>query len=416
MSSDNDEGNLYIQLKGFLAADQRPDLRKAATDAVLQVTDEDEQSKFVKFGTIPLLAKNVSYPDDEVSINALRGLLQLSSCQGSVTATATAAACVEELLEVGGLDRCMEILLTNPTGDKQKWRDRVNLSMSLVVNITRTEQGAVKLVGRSLPEEAVQKSETLPPKPTLELLLARFLNASYLETTNYKAIADNAVELDSNTGDPFQHFAAVLMNATQTEQGRAFLMKLHYSNDKNTSTSVLQRLLPELRSPNPIRRRGIAGTIRNCCQDRDSVWWILHEVKLTKHLLYPLAGPEELDTDEKQGLDPDLWLQGPDKERETDYLTRFLLVQAILILCSSGRKAREQLRLERVYVVLKWADMVEENEDVSDAINECVQFLRRDEDGTAEGSSDRMVTDTYRKPSASGQVIGRNNEDFDSVD
>ena len=127
-----------------------------------------------------------------------------------------------------------------------------------------------------------------------------------------------------------------------------------------------------------------------------------------------MAGPEELDVEEKQGLDPDLWLEGPDKRRETDHLTRLSLVEAILMLLCTGRKSREQLRLERVYVILKWADMVEEHEDVSAQICECVQFLRRDEEGTEEGSSDKFVSDAYRKPTTSHNVGA--SEDFDDVD
>jgi replicative superfamily II helicase len=95
-------------------------------------------------------------------------------------------------------------------------------------------------------------------------------------------------------------------------------------------------------------------------------------------------------------------------------LTRQLLVESILLLCLSGRKAREQLRLERVYVILKLADMVEEHEDVSEVIEECVQYLRRDEHGTAEGSSDQFVEDAYRKPVAARQVgVSEDLEDID---
>ena len=109
-----------------------------------------------------------------------------------------------------------------------------------------------------------------------------------------------------------------------------------------------------------------------------------------------------------------MWLEGPDKVREPDYLTRLHLVEAILLLCGTGRKSREQLRLERAYVVLKWADMVEEHEDISANIYECVQFLRRDEEGTAEGSSDKMVANAYRKPLVSRQVGAA--EDLEDLD
>ena len=237
--------------------------------------------------------------------------------------------------------------------------------------------------------------------------------------------------LDSDDTDPYQHFAAVLYNATQVEAGRRFLLKLRGSSNSNaadapqqpSASSVLQMLLPQLRSRNPIRRRGVAGTIRNCCLEREAAWWLLNVVKLTRHLLYPLAGPEELDVDEKRGLDPDLWLEGPDKRREPDHATRLALVEAVLLLCATGRAARETLRLERTYVILKWADMVEEHEDVSERIDDCVQFLRRDEEGTAEGSSDQRVADAYfRKPTAARQIgaaaaaDGDGDDDFDGVD
>jgi len=124
-----------------------------------------------------------------------------------------------------------------------------------------------------------------------------------------------------------------------------------------------------------------------------------------------LTGPEELDVEEKQGLDPDLWLEGPDKKREPDHLTRLFLVESILLLCGSGRKAREQLRLERAYVILKWADMVEEQEDVNAQIYECVNYLRADEEGTPEGSSDKFVENAYRKPSTARNVGASENLD-----
>jgi len=226
-------------------------------------------------------------------------------------------------------------------------------------------------------------------------------------------------QLDSNFKDPYQHFAAVLMNCAQVEAARQFVLKIRRKDEKDENpTTVFQAIVPQLRSRNPIRRRGIAGTIRNCCLERDSAWWFLNVVNLTKHILYPLAGPEELDLDEKKGLDPDLWLEGPDKIREPDATTRLFLVETLLMLCASGRKSRETLRLNRVYVILKWADMVEEKEEVSERIDECVQFLRRDEEGTPEGSSDMVVEESLKRPKSSVQITMLNSEDddYDAVD
>lgn len=433
-----DDDALYADWKAFLQAD-RADLRVAATEAVLHIRELQGMEKCVQKGLVPLLAKNASYTVDErVSVNALQALVHLSSHGVS------ANQCIQDLMGLeggggttttaggGGLNRMLEIVLSKREGSH--WKQRVNLAMSLITNMTRTEQGAVDLVGRSLPEAAVKAlatTEKLPTKPTLELLLAKFMNPAYLNDNTdvdyYDLLEDEA--LDSHDGDPYQHFAAILMNATQTEAGRAFVLKMHHNiedgnnnKDDQGPNTVLQTVLSQLKSPNPIRRRGIAGTIRNCCLDRDSAWWLLNVVKLNKHILYPLAGPEELDVDEKQGLDPDLWLEGPDKKREPDHLTRMFLVESVLLLLSTGRASREKMRLDRTYVILKVADMVEEHEDVSELIYDCVNYLRRDEHGTAEGSSDQLVEKTYQaltKPSTTvARRLGASNasDDFDDVD
>ena len=134
-----------------------------------------------------------------------------------------------------------------------------------------------------------------------------------------------------------------------------------------------------------------------------------------KHILYPLAGPEELDVDEKRGLDPDLWLEGPDKERESDPLTRLYLVESLLLLCATGRKSRETIRLANTYVILKWADMVEDQEEISERINECVQYFRRDEQGMPEGSSDEFVEKAFL-PVSSSSAETISTLDYDNVD
>lgn len=421
MASGQDESKLYDDLKGFLLSD-RVDLRTAATEAVLQIRDFKGMEKMIQEGIVEPLAKNCSYTEGKgvVSVNALKALVHLSSHGTS------ANQCVEDLMESGGMNRMIEIVLSRPEDETSKddssiWRERVNFAMSLLANMTRTEAGAVDLVGRTMPDRAVSSTEAavpeekLPTKPTMELLLARFLTVEYIEQVDYGELETDEA-LDSQSGDPYQHFAAVLMNSTQVEAGRQFALKMHRNKEKkdDAGTAIVQRVLPQFRSFNPIRRRGIAGTIRNCCLDRESAWWFINMVKISKHILYPLAGPEELDVDEKKGLDPDLWLEGPDKKREPDRYTRLFLAETILLLLSTGRKNREQLRLDRVYVIVKYADMVEEDEDINECFNESVQFLRRDEYGTQEGSSDKAIEDAYRRP-ATAQQIGMS-EDFDDVD
>ena len=252
-------------------------------------------------------------------------------------------------------------------------------------------------------------------------------------TTTTSSSSSNTIT-DVDCYDPYQHVAAVIMNIAQLERGRNFLIKLiHLSSSKavesmtrlpgegtvgkaTTSTSHLQSLLSQLTtSPNPIRRQGIAGMIKNCCFSSDSIWWLLHVVHIDKTLLLPLSGPEELSIDEKVGLDPDYWLLGPKKVREADALVRLYIVEALLLLLASGRQARDTLRARRTYVIIKLADMVEEDETVSDRLLECVQYLRRDEHGSEEGSSDKLAYEGYAQKMLEANNIKNSNDNNEGL-
>eukprot|EP00560_Eucampia_antarctica_P006977 CAMPEP_0197829058 /NCGR_PEP_ID=MMETSP1437-20131217/5530_1 /TAXON_ID=49252 ORGANISM="Eucampia antarctica, Strain CCMP1452" /NCGR_SAMPLE_ID=MMETSP1437 /ASSEMBLY_ACC=CAM_ASM_001096 /LENGTH=445 /DNA_ID=CAMNT_0043430535 /DNA_START=22 /DNA_END=1359 /DNA_ORIENTATION=- len=442
IDGNSSEEQVFTDLIGFLKSD-RSDLRLAASEAVLSVTDRDGMTNLIRHGIVQPLCRLSSKPE-EGGTNALLALVNLSSRGVSFN------QCVDDMISCGGISRMTEIALSIPESESEteKWATRVNYSLALLANMSRIEVGAVDFCGASMPDEAIPSSSIAnkdqstgddigesirkPSKPTVSLLLSRFLSAKYVNSEAVDEYSEsNVEECSSKSDDPYQHFAAVLMNIAQVEQGRRFVIKNLRKettqgnlNKYEKSTSVLQMILPQLKSKNPVRRQGIAGAVKNCCFEKDSSWWLLNEVNIVSHILYPLAGPEELDIDEKQGMDPDLWIEGPDKLREPDMTARLLLVESILLLCSSGRKSRELLRVQRTYVILKMADMIEESEEVSERISECVQFLRRDEDGTKEGSSDMMVEEYVNAsgnllalpaPSSSKQ-IGTTSDDFDDVD
>jgi hypothetical protein len=526
-SADNDS-TTYQELISFLSS-PRSDLRKAAVEATLasltSPNDEDVTSAarhLTSHNAIVPLCRIASIASNtEVKSNDALAALAIMCSHPLV-----GDQCIHDFIESDcrGIGRMLEIALSNPPPmlppsamlstsissrlalECNEWRERVNYACALLANAVRTERGAVDFVGRSFPDEAVPSSSSLKnqeekkdgaaatssstvaadTKPSATLLLSRFLNPAYIDTSSpgykqameawnnpklnvsgsggsrrrkqqnpllssyddpdldeYDSDFDNKEFLEddipvqempssskapenqssgeeneptSSEGlveyyDPYQHVAAVIMNITQLERGRDFLMKLSSSNGasssssedattkiQSTTTSHLQSILPQLTSPNPARRRGIAGTLKNCCFSQDSIWWLLNVVHIDKSLLMTLAGPEELTIDEKVGLDPDYWLLGPQKHREPDALVRLYVVEAILLLLSSGgRRARETLRERRTYIIIKLADMVEEDEEVSERLFECVQYLRRDEEGTEEGSSDRRAYEKYAR-------------------
>jgi hypothetical protein len=401
---------------------------------------------------------------------ALQTLLYATSA-----AEQLANAVVDNLLDHKAVGRLVELVLDLPGNVSQLSKSSkkiVNTALAILANLTRTERGALELVGTTLPDEAVYaeaatedlpKIEELPEdggetaetkpleddkhvriKASMELLLDRFLRnqPQIPEDVDLEVLEPDEWDAALSIGDPYQHFAALLMNATQVKAGRKFATRIPRASTDASSKlaqepqSVLQRLLPVLtdkfRLSNPFRRRGIAGMVRNCCLDtKENAWWLLNVCKVLTPLLMPLMGPEELSLDDKKGMDPDLWLDGPDQVRDLDSITRLYCVEAILALLATGRASRKTIRIAKTYTVLKTCDLAESSEEVSDKISECVNFLRRDEEGSAEGSSDKQVyaedddddDDVDRKriaglleASPSATISPPTDEDFDDVD
>ena len=450
MTTNNDETKYYQEWKGFLQQSARLDVRLAAIANVLE-HPQDLPDDLWADGVVPLIHWVDDDDDDDAASKRTTQLHNQIAFQAlQCLQYKTTETSFQHLDWVERLwPRLIDVALSQPPRKQQQpqllllWRQCVNATCAVLANLSRDEAGAVALVGTALPEEAVYRSSSYDDteetktsariKPTLELLLSRFLSLQYVvvpkddSVTVVDSDSKDANEDSSNASDPYQHMAHVWMNVTQVDLGRRFLLQLHHhsktttttTNKTTTTTSVLQQLLPQLQSPNAIRRCGIAGTCRNICMaERDSVDWLLHTCNLTTHLLWPLAGPEELDVDEKQGLDPQLWLwTGPDQQRESNPTTRLYLVEAVLALLKQSRAARHVLRLKRVYVILKYADMVEEDELVTEQIYECVNYLRADEEGLGEGSSDRSVQNAYpdlTKLESSNAAVAT--VDYDQVD
>ena len=408
---------------------------------------------------------------------ALQTLLYATSASEELT-----NAVVDQLLDHKAVGRLVELVLDLPGNTQQLSKSSkkiINTTLAILANLTRTERGALELVGTTLPDEAVYnnsdqeeassdrpKIEELPDdkeeeekspaakppdtendqhvriKASMELLLDRFLRNQPERHTDVDLSVLEPNEWDAALclSDPYQHFAALLMNATQVKAGRKFATRIPRASSSNQSgneapqLSVLQRLLPVLRGKsqhsNPFRRRGISGMVRNCCLDtKENAWWLLNVCKVLTPLLMPLMGPEELTFDDKKGMDPDLWLDGPDQVRDLDSITRLYCVESILALLASGRASRKTIRIAKTYMVLKTCDLAEPSEEVSEKISECVNFLRRDEEGTVEGSSDKQVygedEDDYAtkgkiagllEASPSATIAPPSEEDLDDVD
>ena len=96
------------------------------------------------------------------------------------------------------------------------------------------------------------------------------------------------------------------------------------------------------------------------------------------YILLPLAGPEEFDIEDQDLLPESLQFLPPTKKREADPALRLLLVEALLLLCTT-RWGRDYLRSNGVYQVVRAHHEQEEDEKVLVHIDRLVNLIKREE-------------------------------------
>lgn len=176
--------------------------------------------------------------------------------------------------------------------------------------------------------------------------------------------------------DPWQHMSSILCNLTRVEDGRRILLK--------QSSKYMEMLIRQIRSRNPIRRRGAVASLRTCLFDNEIHWWIIHEVRVLPYIMLPIIVATPFTDMEKDGMDPLLWLnaENPAKKWESEMDILIMLLECVILLCQK-RGIREELRKRKVYPMCRNLDYLQEDEGVSNLILEIVNFLMRDEDPNA---------------------------------
>jgi len=111
-------------------------------------------------------------------------------------------------------------------------------------------------------------------------------------------------------------------------------------------------------------------------------------------LLLPLlsgAELEKVDLEEQESLPTECQLVDPEKERERDPALRMMLIECLLLLCTS-LYGRQVLRCRGAYVVVREAHVREQDEKISESIHRLVDLIQRDEsDSTLNDSADGEV-------------------------
>lgn len=291
-------------------------VRKGAVEAVLGLTASPDGRELLKGTQVAAQLRRLVGDLSVISSSAIKAMINLSAD----------AAMLEQLLKQGMVSALMESLRDDSCGHRR-------LVVMLLNNLSQTGEGCSQILQRS---EAGGALMGLHFRRLIQWFVAPVKGP----------VLRGDPEL-GNEADIFEHVAGILSNVTQESEARIIILE--------PERGILPALLPQLRSPSTLRRRGVAGTLRNCCFEEDErlVRYMLSPgVDVATAALLPLAGPAEYKPEETVGMADALAHAGPGKQREADAQTRRALVEALLLLCLT-RAGRDHLRSVRAYAVIR---------------------------------------------------------------
>ncbi|KAL8550317.1 hypothetical protein ACS0TY_008950 [Phlomoides rotata] len=195
-----------------------------------------------------------------------------------------------------------------------------------------------------------------------------------------KLVRSFCASSSENQGDLFDHVASILVNISKKEVGRKFLL--------DPKRGLLKQIIRQFDSASPLRKKGVSGTIRNCCFEAENQLQDLLLISefLWPALLLPVAGNKiysEQDT-AKMPLELRSALS-IEREAVTDPEIRVQALDAIYLLAlqEGGRRALWSVNGTRILQV-GYED--EENAQVMEAY-ERVGSLLIEEGGASEDST-----------------------------
>ncbi|KAL8532507.1 hypothetical protein ACS0TY_008921 [Phlomoides rotata] len=326
------------ELLDFLSSPSPP-IKKAAVNIVRDYTgSEDGLQSLGKYSgvAVPSLSRLLA-EKKEVSEPAAEALVNLSQVP----------KIAEEMVKMDIIKTVMDILYKLDCDIK-------HLLVMLLVNLTQLDLGI-----ESLLQHGDEKMRGL-----YIMKLVRSFCASSSE----------------NQGDPFDHVASILVNISKKEVGRKFLL--------DPKRGLLKQIIRQFDSASPLRKKGVSGTIRNCCFEAENQLQDLLLISefLWPALLLPVAGNKiysEQDT-AKMPLELGSALS-IEREAVTDPEIRVQALDAIYLLAlqEGGRRALWSVNGTRILQV-GYED--EENAQVMEAY-ERVGSLLIEEGGASEDST-----------------------------
>ena len=199
----------------------------------------------------------------------------------------------------------------------------------------------------------------------------------------------------------FDFLAYLFADIAKHEEGRKyFATKQEYDG-----VVPLTKMTVFTEHKSDIRRKGVASTIKNVAFDIPThpAYLSEEEIGILPYILLPLMGSEEYDEEDMLSMLPDLQLLPPDKERDNDPTIAQTHVETLMLLTTT-REGRDQLREIKVYPIIRELHLQVEHDGVREACERLVQVLMRDEEG--EERVDAGMTQLARVPKTNGKPFG----------
>ncbi|KAF3326382.1 FAM203 family protein [Carex littledalei] len=283
------------ELVEFLSSPS-PQLRKAAIDIVRGLTGSNEGIQTLASHSslaLPPLSRLLQDSSPDISSASADALINLSQVSDLAS----------KLVSLGIVGAAMEVM-----------HKRTELSQKLVmllVNLTQVEAGVSALL-----QVGDEKMEGL----YVAKLVRSFTRSSSAESSE----------------DAFEHVASILVNISKSEAGRRVLL--------DPKRALLKQVVRQSDSTNPIRKKGVCGTIRNCCFEADNQLQNLLIISeyLWPALLLPVSGKKIYSDEDRSKMPPELSnALSHEREVEEDPEIRKQSLEAIYMISmqEAGRKA-----------------------------------------------------------------------------
>ncbi|XP_015790335.1 protein HGH1 homolog [Tetranychus urticae] len=325
---------------------------------VLMEKSDDERKKFIEDhqasikSVIKLVCRLIITGDKTEKINSLTCLAKISEVEDNLILT--------NLLEDTAVYEAILKPIVNfihnrdhPEADSEQV-DVIKYSLIILVNITR-QKNCVKIFHSLLDTNKLLSS--------FHTILSNVVMISATDKFE-PLIIELVFNLLLNLSQP----SLILDEIQKNQDNLALLMKdLLNFFEKSTCTKIRVCCI------SIIVNFLIHGSAQTTLLDSKS--------ELITKILYPLAGPTEVEFDDEDmaQLPLDLQYLPPDKEREADNNVRDALISCLLLCCNT-RKGRDSLKDHGTYYILRELHKQEKDRSIQKRVEDVVDILTKEEE------------------------------------